>query len=49
MAPHPELILRWKEPRSFDVLLRLANEKFVQMNEMLDTREARCRDFSSVM
>lgn len=26
----------WKEPRSFDVLLRMANEKFRQMNELLD-------------
>ena len=25
----------WKEPRSFDVLLRMANEKFRQMNELL--------------
>ena len=36
-----QFAMRWKEPRSFDVLLRMANEKFVQMNEMLDTREAR--------
>lgn len=26
---------RWKEPRSFDVLLRMANQKFRQMNELL--------------
>eukprot|EP00435_Cladocopium_sp_Y103_P045575 s802_g13.t1 len=31
---------RWKEPRSFDVLLRMANQKFRQMNELL--HEAGC-------
>lgn len=29
------LLRRWKEPRSFDVLLRMANQKFRQMNELL--------------